>query len=316
MSLDGAKSIQVSEASLGLKSLMEKAQYEHFEKHGSVDFAFSYSDEYRLRANVYRQMGGLSLSLRVISNHILNIEELNLPPIFKDMAENYKQGFFLVVGPTGEGKSTSLAAVINHINKNRKEHIITIEDPIEYIIQNDKRIIDQREVGIHTSSFSHALKTCMRQDPDIIVIGEMRDYETMQAAITLAETGHLVFSTMHTNDSVQTIDRIIDSFPNERQKQIRSQMAASLTGIISQRLIPTDKGGLVMAYEQLIFTDAVRNIVRSEKLEQIYNILQSGGSGMIRLEQRLAQMVDDETISVEKAMAYANKPEIVDMLLD
>ena len=260
--LDGAKSTQINETSLGLKSLMEKDQYEYFNKHGSVDFAFSHDDNFRLRANAYKRMNGISLSLRIVSNNILDFDDLKLPPIFKKMAEDYKQGFFLVVGPTGEGKSTSLAAVINHINKTRREHIITIEDPIEYIIGDDKSIVDQREVGIHTSSFSQALKTAMRQDPDVIVVGEMRDYETMQAAITLAETGHLVFSTMHTNDSVQTIDRIIDSFPNERQKQIRTQLASSLTGIVSQRLIPTEKNGLVLAYEQLMFTDAVRNIVR------------------------------------------------------
>ena len=271
-----------------------------------MDFAIAQRNNFRFRGNVYRQENGISMNLRLISNDVLNFEELNLPPIFKSIAENYKQGFFLIVGPTGHGKTTSLASVLNHINQNQKKHIITIEDPIEYLIKNEKSIIDQIEVGTHTPSFQSALRSCMRQDPDVIIIGEMRDQETMQAAITLAETGHLVFSTMHTNNSVQTIDRIIDTFPDAKQEQLRSQLSSSLTGIISQRLVPGVDGKLIIAYEQLMVNDAVKNIIRTGKTEQLYNSLQRGeDGGYVHLEKCLSDLVKDNKISQEEANSFS-----------
>ncbi|MBU0577982.1 PilT/PilU family type 4a pilus ATPase [Patescibacteria group bacterium] len=315
--VDDAEIFQLMENTPEFQELINKEQQKYFVENGNVDFAFTYDNDYRFRGNVYRQQNGLSLSLRIIRNRILSFEQLNLPPIFKDIAENYRQGFFLVVGPTGQGKTTSMAAILSHINKHREEHIVTIEDPIEYIIQNEKSIIEQREVGLHTSSFQSALRSSMRQDPDIIIIGEMRDQETMQAALTLAETGHLVFSTMHTNNAPQTIDRIIDAFPEHKQKQIRIQLASTLTGVISQRLIPGVKDELVYAYEQLLTTDAVRNIIRTEKIEQIYNALQTDEeSGFIRLEKCLAELVKEEKISKENALAFSTSRELVDMFLE
>lgn len=296
--------------------LNEKAQAQFTEK-GSADFAFPYKESFRFRANLYRQQHGISMSLRLVRNSILNFEQLGLPNIFLNIAENYRQGFFLFVGPTGHGKSTSLASILSHINNNREEHIITIEDPIEYIIDNKKSIIEQREVGEHTSSFDEALRAAMRQDPDVIMIGEMRDHDTMQAAITLAETGHLVFSTLHTNNSVQTLDRIIDAFPEQKQKQIRQQLSGALTGIISQRLVPGVDGKLVFAYEQLMVNDAVRNIIRSEKTEQIYNALQSGdNTEMVRLEQCLVQLVKNKKITREVATAYATNRQLIDVFFE
>jgi twitching motility protein PilT len=297
---------------------MNDLQKAHLKKHGNTDFAFSYGHDYRFRVNAFRQIGGLSMSLRLIRNKILSFEQLNLPPVFRAIAENYRQGFFLIVGPTGVGKSTSLASVLNHINSIYEAHIVTIEDPVEYVFINNKSLIDQIEVGTHVTDFQTALRACMRQDPDVIMIGEMRDYETIQAAITLAETGHLVFSTLHANNSVQTIDRIIDTFPEQKQKQIRIQLASTLTGIISQRLVPGVKENeLVFAYEQLLTNDAVRNVIRSEKIEQLYNALQSSKEGgMLRLEQCLAQLAKDGRISRENAYSYAVNRELVDVFLN
>lgn len=315
--VDDAEVFQLVESSPEFQELMNNKQHAYFAENGNVDFAFTFDNEYRLRGNLYRQQNGISLSLRVIRNKALHFEQLGLPPIFKEMAESYRQGFFLIVGPTGQGKTTSLASVLNYINDNREEHIVTIEDPIEYIIRNNKSVVEQREVGTHTSSFQSALRACMRQDPDIIIIGEMRDHETMQAALTLAETGHLVLSTMHTNSAPQTIDRIIDAFPEQKQKQVRIQLASTLTGVISQRLIPGIEDELVFAYEQMMATDAVRNIIRTEKIEQIYNALQNDEeSGSIRLEKCLADLVIKEKITKETAMAYSMNRELVNMFLE
>ncbi len=322
MQVEDAEVFQLKEGSPEFKVYMNESQYEYYMKHGNTDFAFGYGNDYRFRGNVYRQQNGISMSLRLIRNKILNFEQLNLPEIFQDIAINYRQGFFVIVGPTGQGKSTSLAAVINTINENRESHIITIEDPIEYTFENKKSVIEQREIGTHASSFNNALRATMRQDPDIIMIGEMRDYETMQAAVTLAETGHLVLSTMHTNNSAQTIDRIIDTFPEQKQKQVRIQLASTLSGVVSQRLVPGVNGELTFAYEQLLVNDAVRNIIRTEKSEQIYNALQSGDetggdkSEMLRLEQSLVNLVKEEKITKEMAMSYAVNRELIDVFMD
>ena len=314
LQVENAEPFQLMESGKEFQELLSEKQYAYFMEHGNVDFAFTHNAEVRMRCNVFRRQDGLSLSIRIIRNHILSFEELGLPSIFKEIAENYKQGFFLIVGPTGQGKTTSLAAILNHINENRSEHIVTIEDPIEYIIRNNKSMIEQREIGTHASSFQNALRAAMRQDPDIIIIGEMRDQETMQAAITLAETGHLVLSTMHTNNTVQTIDRIIDAFPENKQKQIRIQLASTLSGVISQRLVPGISGDLVFAYEQMMMTEAVRNIIRNEKVEQIYNALQGEDSGgHARLEQCLVDLVKEEKISKDQAKAFAANRNLIDV---
>lgn len=309
---------QLTEGTRDFEELLNEKQLAYFKEHGNVDFAFSHNADIRLRGNLYRRQDGLTLSLRIVRNQVLSFDQLGLPPIFKDMAENYRQGFFLIVGPTGQGKTTSIASIIKYINDHRSEHIVTIEDPIEYIIPNNKSVIEQREVGTHTSSFGNSLRASMRQDPNIIIIGEMRDDETMQAGITLAETGHLVFSTMHTNSSVQTIDRMIDSFPEHKQKQIRIQLASTLSGVISQRLVPGLNGKLVFAYEQMIMTDAVRNIIRTEKVEQIYNALQSNNDdgGYVRLEQCLVNLVADKKISREMALSFATNRDLIKVFED
>jgi len=305
LQVEEAEPFMLVESTLEFQELLNEKQQAYFQENGSVDFAFTHNADHRLRANMYRRQDGLTVSLRVVRNHVLNFEELGLPEVFKDIAENYRQGFFLIVGPTGQGKTTSLASIVSHINKTRSEHIVTIEDPIEYIIKNEKSIIEQREVGTHTSSFQNALRATMRQDPNIIIIGEMRDQETMQAAITLAETGHLVFSTMHTNNSVQTIDRIIDAFPEHKQKQIRIQLSSTLSGVISQRLVPGVDGKLVFAYEQMMMNEATRNIIRTEKTEQIYNALQGGdSSGFVRIEKCLVDLVKNKKITKEMAELY------------
>jgi len=312
--VEDAKPFQLMEDAIEFQELLNDKQHAYFKENGNVDFAFSHNADVRIRGNIFRRQDGLSLSLRIVRNKILSFDQLGLPKVFKEIAEDYKQGFFLIVGPTGQGKTTSLASVVNYINSHRSEHIVTIEDPIEYIIHNDKSVIEQREIGTHASSFENALRACMRQDPDIIIIGEMRDHETMQAAITLAETGHLVLSTMHTNNSVQTIDRIIDTFPDSKQKQIRIQLASTLSGVISQRLVPGVDGNLVFAYEQMIMTDAVRNIIRTEKVEQIYNALQAEETdGYVRLEQCLVELAKDEQITKESALSFSTSRDLIEV---
>jgi len=310
--VEDAEPFQLMEGAIEFQELLNEKQQAYFSENGNSDFAFTHSPEIRLRGNVFKRQDGLTLSLRIIRNKVLSFDQLGLPDVFKDIAENHKQGFFLIVGPTGQGKTTSMASVMNYINSNRSEHIVTIEDPIEYIIHNDKSIIEQREIGTHASSFQNALRAAMRQDPDIIIIGEMRDEETMQAAITLAETGHLVLSTMHTNSSVQTIDRIIDTFPDYKQKQIRIQLATTLSGVISQRLVPGIDGNLIFAYEQMLITDAIRNIIRTEKVEQIYNAMQGEeASGYVRLEQCLTDLIVAKKITKENALNFASNRDLI-----
>lgn len=310
--VEDADVFQLMEGAMEFQELLNEKQHAYFMEHGNVDFAFSHNADVRMRGNLYRRQDGLTLSLRIVRHKILSFEQLGLPPVFQDIAENYKQGFFLIVGPTGQGKTTSLASVMNYINSKRSEHMLTIEDPIEYIIHNDKSVIEQREIGTHASSFENALRASMRQDPDIIIIGEMRDQETMQAAITLAETGHLVLSTMHTNSSVQTIDRIIDAFEENKQKQVRIQLASTLSGVISQRLIPGVDGELVFAYEQMLMTDAIRNIIRTEKVEQIYNAMQGESQGgYSRLEQCLTDLIKAGKITKENALNYASNRDLI-----
>lgn len=278
-----------------------------------LDFAFEY-ESVRLRGNAYFQQGKIASSLRVIPK-VRSFEDLNLPEILKEFTK-MKQGFFLVVGPVGQGKSTTLAAMLERINQERQEHIITIEQPIEYIFEEKKSIIDQREVELDTPTFKEALKSAFRQDANVIMIGEMRDSETIAAAVTAAETGHLVFSTLHTNTAAQTIDRIIDSFPGDQQDQIRNQLANSLTGILSQRLVPKVSGGLVPAFELLVNTKAVANLIREKRTHELGILIETGREhGMIDMSHSLASLVQQGEISVESAQRYAFNEKTLNTML-
>ncbi len=280
-----------------------------------IDFSFNYNNDARFRGNCFYQRGSISAALRLIPRKIKTLKDLNLPPILETFTEK-KQGFFMVVGAVGQGKSTTLAAMIELINETRTEHIITIEDPIEYIFEDKKSIIDQREVKIDTKDFHSGLTNIFRQDVDVIMIGEMRDAETIGAAVTAAETGHLVFSTLHTNTASQTIDRVIDSFPSSQQDQIRVQLASSLTGILSQRLIPRIAGGLVPAYELLINRSSVANLIREKRLHEIDSIIEtSSESGMISMNRCLVDLIRQGEITVENAMLYSNNPDTLGRML-
>jgi twitching motility protein PilT len=298
-----------------ISSLLTPEQEEKLIQEKEIDFAFSYEDKIRFRINVYFQRGYLSAALRLISTHIRTVEELNLPPITHEFSK-YNQGFVLVVGPAGHGKTTTLAALIDEINHKRMDHIITIEDPIEYTFIQDRALIDQREVGSDTLSFNRGLKSVLRQDPDVVMIGEMRDPESVSIALTAAETGHLVFSTLHTNSSSQTIDRIIDSFPASQQNQVRSQLASTLLGIISERLIPRISGGRIPACEIMFANAAVKNLIREAKTYQIDLVIEtSTQEGMTSLNRSLIGLVRKREISLETAETYSLNPSELRQLL-
>lgn len=290
----------------GLVSLiLTEEQKDRLQKDRAVDFSYAHEDKARFRANVFFQRGFLSAALRLIPVEIQTLEELNLPPILGEFARK-EQGFFLVVGPTGHGKSTTLASMIDIINRERSEHIVTIEDPIEYLFIQDKSIIDQREVGHDANDFASALRVMFRQDINVAMIGEMRDPETISAAVTAAETGHLMFSSLHTNSASQTIDRIIDSFPSTQQNQIRTQLASVLLGVFSQRLVPRVSGGRIPAYELLVANTAVRNLIRENKIHEIDLFIEtSSESGMSNLNQSLIDLVRKGEITMDTARAYS-----------
>lgn len=288
-------------------SILSEEQRSTIEKDREIDFSIATAGA-RFRVNVYHQMGLLACSLRVISPEIPNFEKLNLPDLFNTFTK-YKQGFILVTGPTGHGKSTTVASILNEINLRKSYHIVTIEDPIEYILKPKKSIISQREVGFDTPSFGVALRSVFRQDPNVVFPGEMRDLETISTSLTIAETGHLVFSTLHTNSAAQTIDRIIDVFPEGSKEQIRIQLASVITAIISQRLVPTIDGGRVPAFEILIATPAVRNLIREGKTHMIDNVIQTSADvGMVSLDTYLAKLVLQGKISEEVALGYCLNP--------
>jgi twitching motility protein PilT len=295
-------------------SLLKPDQKELLVTNKELDFSFGigggpYGDAGRFRANAYYQRGFLSAAFRFLEPKIRTIEELGLPKVCHDFA-SLKQGFVLVTGPTGHGKSTSLAAMINEINQKKSLHILTIEDPIEYVYPVGKSIISQREMGQDSHSWRHSLRSALREDPDVVLIGEMRDPETIAAAITIAETGHLVFSTLHTNSASQTIDRIIDSFPANQQDQVRIQLASSLKGIISQRLVPMIAGGRAPAVEVLVGNNAVASNIREGKTHLIDSIIEtSQRDGMISIESSLSSLVLGGSISLETAKNYALHPE-------
>ncbi|MEK7616158.1 MAG: PilT/PilU family type 4a pilus ATPase [Patescibacteria group bacterium] len=286
-------------------ALLGKDRKARFEKTLEADFSYQLGQDLRFRVNIYETRGNQAAVLRYVSNEIRSIADLHLPDQIKIFTK-LSQGFVLVAGPTGHGKSTTCAAIIQAINMERTEKIITIEDPIEYIFNPERSIIDQREVGSDTLTFAGALRSTFRENANVIMVGELRDYDTISAAVTAAETGHLVLGSIHTNDAAQTIERIIDIFPPNQQRQIVSQLANSLSGVISQRLIPGMRGGLIPAVEVMIASTAVRNLIRESKIEQLNLAIETGAqAGMISLNQSLALLVRNKLISLEQAKFYS-----------
>ncbi|MFH1192866.1 MAG: PilT/PilU family type 4a pilus ATPase [Candidatus Jorgensenbacteria bacterium] len=311
------ESILAKEDAEGLVgALLSPEQKDRFLKLKQIDFSFNFEDKARFRVNVFFQRGFMAAALRLIPAQIRTIEELNLPPIIHDFAK-LSQGFVLVVGPAGHGKSTTLAAILDEINHSRTEHIITVEDPIEYLFAQDRCIVSQREVGQDTTSFHEALRAVLRQDPDVIMIGEMRDPETIATAMTAAETGHIVFSTLHTNSASQTIDRIIDSFPPEQQGQVVSQLASTLVAIVSERLVPRIGGGRMPAMEIMLTNSAIRNLVRERKIYQIDLVIETSvQEGMISLNRSLVNLLKRKEISLEQAERCSLNPAELRILLE
>ncbi len=298
-----------------LKSIVPPERWDSFGKNQTIDLSYAHRADMRFRVNGYRVQGGTALAFRLIPHAVRTFTELNLPSVLEVFTQR-EQGFFLVVGPVGQGKSTTLAAMINRINDSRAEHILTIEDPVEYLFTPKKSLIHQREVHIDAPDFGTALQSAFREDVDVIMVGEMRDYETISSAVTAAETGHLVFSTLHTNNAAQTIDRIIDMFPSEQQGQVRVQLAGSLAGIFSQRLIPRVSGGLIPAYELLINNNAVANLIREAQTHEISAIIQtSSQEGMIDLDRMLADLVHRGEVTVGHVYQHAMDPKTFERYL-
>jgi twitching motility protein PilT len=290
------------------KPLLTPEQLMIFEEQMDVDFAFSWGDRARIRGSIFTQRSQTALALRIIPARIPSFEELGLPPVANWVAQQ-PRGFVLVTGPTGSGKSTTLASIVNKINEDRACHILTIEDPVEYVHNHKTAAVSQREVGLDSPSFDRALRSALREDPDVLLIGEMRDIDSIQIALTMAETGHLVFATLHTNDAAQAIDRIIDVFPAWRQEQTRVQLAASLSAVIAQRLVPKIGGGMVAAFEVLVATHAVRNLIREGRSNQLQNVMFTGTKeGMQTLESCLAQLITDGIVSYDDAMSITAHP--------
>jgi twitching motility protein PilT len=291
-------------------SILTNDQRQRLETDWQIDFAYSIPGKARFRVNSYFQRASLSAAFRLIPSEMPKLRDLSLPPILQEFAKK-PRGFVLVTGPTGSGKSTTLAAMLDMINEERHEHILTIEDPIEFLHKHKKCIVNQRELGADAQSFALGLKAALRQDPDVILVGEMRDLETISTALTAAETGHLVFATLHTQDTAQTVDRIVDVFPPDQQQQVRVQLSVSLQGIVTQQLLPTADGlGRTVAVEVLVPTPAVRNLIREGKTHQIYSTLQTGNQfGMQTMDSSLAQLVREQKITRELAEARSSTPE-------
>lgn len=298
-------------------SVLTDAQKHKFEEHNELDLSFGIKGLSRFRGNVFVQRGSVSGVFRVIPYRILTFEELGLPQVVREFATK-PRGLILVTGPTGSGKSTTLASIIDKVNTDRHDHIVTIEDPIEYLHPNKACVVNQREVGADTHSFKNALKYVLRQDPDVILIGEMRDLETIEAAMTLAETGHLVFATLHTNSCAQTINRVIDVFPPHQQAQIRAQLSFVLEGVLSQMLIPKSNGiGRALALEIMVPNPAIRNLIREDKVHQIYSQMQVGQEkfGMITMNQSLFTLVQRRSIRVDDALLRSPEPDELKQIL-
>ncbi|MFH1509960.1 MAG: PilT/PilU family type 4a pilus ATPase [Candidatus Nealsonbacteria bacterium] len=308
------KIIEVDDAKGLAQALLSEEQWQRLLAEKEIDFSYSFENN-RFRVNIFFQEGQVGIALRLIPFAIKTIDELNLPIILRNFTKA-SQGFVLITGPSSQGKSTTLAAMIDEINHSRAEHIITIEDPIEYIFKDDKSIIDQREVYKDALTFPKALRATFRQDPDVIMVGEMRDPETMATAITAAETGHLVFATLHTNSAAQSIHRIVDSFPASQQDQIRAQLSGSLLGIVSQRLVPKITGGMIPACEIMLTTPAVANLIRENKIHELPLVIETSNEvGMISLNRALADLVRRKEISLESALSYSNNSGELKMLV-
>lgn len=296
-------------------ALMTKEQQEYFIKNKEIDFSYAFLNEHRFRVNVFYQKGCVSAALRLIPVRIRTLKELGLPLALNRFIES-AQGFVLVTGPSSHGKSTTLAAMVDGINHQRCDHIITIEDPIEYIFKPDRSVIEQRELNSDTYAFDAALKSVFRQDPDVIMVGEMRDLETISTALTAAETGHLVFTTLHTNSAAQSIHRIVDSFPAEQQSQVRAQLSTCLLGIVSQRLLPRINGGMIPACEVMYNNFAIGNLIRENKIHEIPLVIEtSSKSGMIPLNKSLANLVKGKEITLETALSYSINPHELETLV-
>jgi twitching motility protein PilT len=310
--LDEFPVLSVADSKSLIYSLLTAEQRSKFEGTKELDCSFSLPDVSRFRINVLVQKNGVEAVLRVISANIPTPEELKLQPSILQFT-NLPRGLVLVTGPTGSGKSTTLACMLNLINEKREEHILTIEDPIEYVYESRKCIVRQRELGQQTDSFANALKSALRQDPDVVLIGEMRDLDTITAALTIAETGHLVFGTLHTTDAAQTVDRIIDVFPPHQQQQVRVMLSTTLKGVVSQILLPKADGiGRIAAREVMVMTPAISNLIREGKSHQIYSAIMTGSKfGMIPLDRALLQLVQEGSVSTEDAIAKANDPEYI-----
>lgn len=296
-------------------SIMTEEQKKKLEEEWEVDFSFGITGLSRFRANAYKQRGSVSIAIRTIPYKIRSFEELGLPPVVEEFASRQK-GLVLVTGPTGHGKSTTLASIIEKINNERRCHILTIEDPIEYLFANKKAYITQRQVESDTKSFARALKYALRQDPDVVMIGEMRDLETISAALTISETGHLTLATLHTNSAVESINRIIDVFPPHQQQQVRTQLAFVILGIITQALLPKIGGGRVLACEVLVATPAVRAMIRDNKIHQIYSLMQAGQKyGMQTMNQSLYKLYMQRKITFETAISFSRDPEELERMI-
>jgi len=305
----GEDELDAEKISKFLKEILTSEQLERLTVNKEIDFGMSFSNKSRFRVNAYTQKGGFAIAFRRIPMEIPKIDELGLPSILHTFT-GLRQGLILVTGPTGHGKSTTLAAILNEINENRSCHIVTIEDPIEFIFRPKKAIISQREMGTDTHSWQIALRSVLREDPDVVLVGEMRDYETIASTLTVAETGHLVFATLHTNSAAQTIDRIVDVFPEEQQEQVKLQLSNVIEAVFSMRLIPATHGGRVVAYEIMLGTSAVKTAVREGKTHQIDNIIQTSTEvGMNTLEMSLSALVKEGKITLEMAQSFSLRPE-------
>ena len=295
--------------------MMEITDEDHLQRvneSGGTDFGFSFGDQARFRVSVLRQKGHYGIVMRQIPSKLMTLEDIGLPPQIRDLLFR-PRGLVLVTGPTGSGKTTTLASMVNIINTERDCHIVTVEDPVEYYHEHQKSLVTQREVGVDVKSFAYALRSALRQDPDVILVGEMRDLETMSAAITAAETGHLVFATLHTTGSARTVDRIVDAFPTDQQEQVRIQLSATLVAVISQVLLPrADKAGRVAAFEIMIATDSIRSLIREGKTYRITSDIQTGGRlGMVTLDSNLMALYDEGIISLEEMIRVADSPSVI-----
>lgn len=292
-----------------MKSITPERCQQEFQETGSADFGFAFGDQARFRVSIFRQKGNVSMVLRQIPVNLMSMDQLGLPQIFKEMILR-PRGLLLVTGPTGSGKSTSLAAMVDHLNSTVDHHIITIEDPIEFYHNHKKSTVNQREVGVDVTSFAEAIRRALRQDPDVILVGELRDLETIEAAITAAETGHVVFGTLHTSSAAGTINRVIDVFPSHQQDQIRTQLATAIIGILAQQLVPRIGGGRVAAFETLVVTPGIANLIRENKIFRITSAIQTGSKyGMQLLDDHLFQHWRNEVATKEDVMMKSNSPD-------